>query len=339
MEQFGRWRGKWIIVAAIIAGSGETGLKLRSDLLAKVRGVLSRSEFTYCEIRGHADSNFDTVARRDQDLVLVRALLRRSDLDREGAKNIKVLSSVLRAAPILVMPSRSEGELSDGVLYLRYGIPMMTFNTLRDHLVEEVPPLIFHGPGGFYVSIDGQAMRDRRESLGYSLGALAEVIGVSRKAIQMYEAGMGSSVDIGIKLEEILTEPLIKPLDPFSYSDNLQQIRDSLDGLDSIKREVFDHLDSIGMEVIPTMSCPFDALTITRRDRLLTSVEGAKEMVRNRIEILSDISRITNNSSVLIVTGRSRYRNIKGTPVIGMKEVKKARDPKELLEMIRERSD
>lgn len=312
-------------------------MKIRSDLLANVRNILSKADFSYCEIRGHRDSSFDTVARRESDLVLLRVMVRRSDLDREGARNIKILSSVLRAGPLLIIPSRSSSGYSDGVLYLRYGIPMMTFNTLRDHLIEDVPPLIFHGPGGYYVSIDGKALRSHRESSGHSLGALAESIGVSRKAIQMYEAGMGSTVEVGIRLEEFFNHSFIKPLDPFSYSEDLQQIRDSIDGLDSIKKEVFDHLGSLGMEVIPTMSCPFDALTIARESRLLTSVEKVRELAPDRMETLSNISRVTEQDSVLIVPGKVRRKNIKGTPVVGLKELKKAKDPKELLEMIQDR--
>jgi putative transcriptional regulator len=248
------------------------------------------------------------------------------------------MGSVLRASPLLIAPSSPNGDLQDGVLYLRFGVPLMTCNTLHDHLLEDVPPLIFHGPGGHYVSLDGASIRNKREILGFSLGALAEATGVSRKAIQMYESGMGSTVEIGLKLEEILGEQLIEPLDPFSYSEELQQIRDSLEGLEGIKKRVFDHLDSIGMEVIPTISCPFDALAISSDSRLLASVEKTLSSVRDRSETLSGICRMTDSRSVIIVGGKPRDKNIGGSAVLTISEVERSSRPDDVIRMVKERS-
>lgn len=313
--------------------------RTRHDLLRTVRSILVRSDFTYCEIRGMEENTFDTVARRGNQLILVRVVKQRSDASKIGCNNLKLMGSVLRASPLLVAPSSSRGDLQDGVLYLRFGIPLMTYNTLHDHLIEDVPPLVFHGPGGHYVSLHGTKIRNRREILGFSLGALADAAGVSRKAIQMYESGMGSTVGIGLKLEEILGEQLIEPLDPFSYSEELQKIRDSLDGMEGIKKRVFDHLGSIGMEVIPTISCPFDALAISSESRLLASVEMTLSSVKDRSETLSGISRMTGSRSVIIVGGKPRDKNLGGTAVLTVSEVEKSTDPDEVIKMVNDRSE
>ncbi|MGA1820921.1 MAG: transcriptional regulator [Thermoplasmatota archaeon] len=302
-----------------------------------MRSVLKKGEFMYCEVRGHDDHSYDTVARRDSTLILIRTLLSKGDIDRKGANSVKMMSTLLKASPILVIPSRRADAFQDGVLYLRYGIPMMTLNTLWEYIVEMIPPLIFYGPGGHYVSLDGARLRSRREAMNLSLGALADEVGVSRKAIQMYESGMGATVEIALKLEEILREVLISPLDPFSYSEELSYIREKMDQIGGLKKQVFDHLDAIGMEVIPTMSCPFDAITRSSGSQFMTSVEMTNPRLRDMGEALSDLSKITEQRSVMIVSGKVRDKNIEGTPVLSLSEVKKTSDPEKLIEMIRER--
>lgn len=302
-----------------------------------MRSVLKKGDFLYCEVRGHDDHSFDTVARRDSTLLLVRTLLSKGDIDRAGANSVKMMSNVLKASPVLIIPSRKAGTFQDGILYLRYGIPMMTLNTLWEYVVELIPPLVFYGPGGHYVSLDGARLRSKREVLNLSLGSMADAVGVSRKAIQMYESGMGATVEIALKLEEVLREVLISPLDPFSYSEELSYIREKMDQIGGLKKQVFDHLDAIGMEVIPTLSCPFDAITRSSGSQFITAVEQTNPRIRDMGEALSDLSKITEQRSVMIVSGKVRGKNIEGTPVLSLSEVKKTSDPDKLVEMIRER--
>ena len=50
-------------------------------------------------------------------------------------------------------------------------------------------------------------MKRLREERSISLGTLAEIAGVSRRTIQMYENGMGAMIDVAIRLEEFSTSP------------------------------------------------------------------------------------------------------------------------------------
>ena len=92
----------------------------------------------------------------------------------------------------------------------------MSYTTLHDYLVEGVPSLIYAAPGGLYVNIDGDTLKTLRTQRNVSLGTLANVAGVSRKAIRMYEAGMGAKVEIAVKLEKFFDEPLVRPADMFT---------------------------------------------------------------------------------------------------------------------------
>ena len=46
---------------------------------------------------------------------------------------------------------------------------------------------------------------------------LADVAGVSRRTIQMYESGMGAMIDAALRLEEYLDTEIIETVNPFEY--------------------------------------------------------------------------------------------------------------------------
>jgi putative transcriptional regulator len=238
---------------------------------------------------------------------------------------------------MIIIPSSRNLREQDGVLYLAGGIPVMTMNTLRDHLIEEIPPMVYYNSGGHFVALDGNRMRDTRESMGISLGSLSKSIGVSRRAIQMYESGMGVDLETALRIEEILRSNLVLPLDPFSRSEELEGIRDSMSVDEGDCRDVVDHLGSLGMEVIRTSKCPFDVLARRDRDLLMASIGAEERSLRDAGTVLSSLTMVTGNESFLVATGPVRGRSIGGTPVLSVKDVKGTDDIDELLDLIRKR--
>lgn len=304
-------------------------------LLQLVVKVLKRSDFVYSQIAVSCGGSLDLIARRDDILLLIN--LSSSSLDRKGSMDLRVLCDVLEASPVIIIVPPPEGGFQDGVLYLKYGIPLMTVGTFYDHLIEGVPPMVFRGPGGHYVYIDPGFLRRGREMKKLSLGALAKAAGVSRKAIQMYEAGMGADMEVALRLEGILGIPLIRSLDPFEYSKKLQDIRDKMDRLEGMKGDILGHLGNLGMEIIPITSCPFDALARESDSLFVTSVESSMEGIRTAGGTLSRISRVARRGSLMIVPRSIKRNNVRGTPVLSVSEVKASRDLDELLELIRRR--
>jgi putative transcriptional regulator len=304
------------------------------ELLVPIRNILDESGFDRSEAPG---SSFGLVARKGSTLLIIRALSDRDSMDRSNATDLKKLASVLAASPILVCAELTEGKYRDGVLYLKFGIPLLTVRTLHDHLVAGIPPMVFLGPNGHYVSVDGEEMRRRREAIGLSLGALAEAVGVSRRAIQMYEAGMGVDLEVALRIEKVLDTGLIQPLDPFSYSEKLKCIREMFGTIDGLKRDVFQHLDSLGLEIIPTVACPFDALARDRGSVFMTRVEPDPRALQQRGSILSELSRVTGERSVMIVQDGVHKLNVGRTAVIKVSELKRTADADKLIKLIDER--
>lgn len=310
----------------------------KSSLIKDIAMVLDKTGFDMSEIRGGSVSSFDMVSRRDDLILIIKVLPPGTEMRREWSSEVIALSKVLDASPMILVGSSSASKYKDGVLYVKMGLPLLTFNTFFDHLVEGVPPMIYHASRGFFVSMDGTRMNAKRSEMGLSLGALAESAGVSRKAVQMYEGGMGADIEVALKIEDMLGLKLIQPLDPFSHSDELQEIREGFGIMEGMKKEVFEHLDSLGMEVVPTHKCPFDALARTNMDLILTTVTGPGSNIKEDVRSITGLGRVTGADPLVIVPDNRIGRKMKGLPVLGLSELQALSDTDQLIGLIRERS-
>ena len=312
-------------------------LKLQ-ELSRSTATVLDRAGFSTAEMKGFPEKSFDIIARRDALLLVIKLLTTRDEARREWASEMRVLSKVLDASPLMVVASSGpSSSLRDGVLYVKYGVPVISFNTLFDHLIDGIPPMVYHSAGGHYVKMDHEAIRRRREELRMSLGNLADSIGVTRKAVQMYEDGMGADIEVALRVESLLGIELIKPLDPFSKGEGIQAIRDEQDELSEVQKRMIDRLGSIGIEMIPTSRCPFEALARGKEDVLLASLPVSRSEVASRGQMMSEISRVVERDSFIMIDGSINRPNVGGTPVIRYSEITGPVDMDTVLALIRER--
>ncbi len=308
----------------------------RQTLINEVRETLSKSGF-YVSDECSALS-FDFVSRRDNLLLLVKVLINVDSFSRSAANELKTLAKFLEASSIIVGKKTGSGEIEDDVIYLRHGIPIISAKTLENTLLEGIPPFVYAAPGGFYVNIDGDMIKKMRGKRKISLGILAEIAGVSRRAIQMYEDGMSAMVDAASRLEEFLDESIILPLDPFVYGHDEETFSEKLTikGFDDFEKNVFTMLNRIGYKVVPVMKCPFNALTKDKKTLILTGVEKYDKQLIKKAGAVMNISKVTEKHSVFFVKS-SEKQNLGGVPLIKISELKKADDPESIVELILER--
>ncbi len=309
----------------------------RERLLDDVRTILARTGFYMSERTSARGLAFDVVARRDDVLLLVKVLVNVDALAKSSAQELRMIATTLKGAPLLIGERSGAGPLEDGVIYSRWGVPILSRQSFLEFFEQGVPPFIFSAPGGLYVKLDGDKLRHAREEKQISLGALAEVAGVSRRAIQMYLDGMSATIDIALRLEEYLGEPLVLPMDPFAYSRDTEEVLAGFDDFERFERDVFTRLARLGYDVLPTVRCPFEAFTRDREVVLLTAVTSARERADTRAAVLTNLSRVIERDSVLFVQRRTSRTSLRGTAVIGQDELKRIRDRAKILELIEER--
>jgi putative transcriptional regulator len=310
----------------------------RAELIESTRAILTSAGYDVSSTLNLRSVCFDIVARRDDKLLIIKILSNVDAFSRENAEEMKVLAEALKASPLLIGERSSSGVLEVGIVYSRFNIPIISNETLADHIIEEVPPLIFAAPGGLYVKLDGDLLKSVRNKEGLSLGVIAEMAGVSRRTVQMYESGMGAMIDAALRIEEFLNMPMILPLDPFAYKTEDTATKYEISGAARTGSDVLNKLLDIGFSVTPVMKSPFDALSRVEEIIILTGTGTDEEKLIQRASVTSEVSSLAGRPSVVIV-GRTRDRNnIKTTAVISTDELSKIDDSDELTDLVMTRS-
>jgi len=231
--------------------------------------------------------------------------------------------------------------LADGVTYFRYGIPSINPGTLRDCFIEGVPPLVHAAPGGLYIKIDSERLKSIRTARNISLGELATELGVSRRTVSRYEGeGMDASIDVVLRLEEILDAELVCPIKILSTRTGRTKHASAPELSEQLEpNEVSLLLTPLGFLVFPAKQAPFSAISNDSEDNtMLTGFSTYnRTMVRNA-RLMSSISSVAGTKSVYIVNGECRHTQIDGTVLIEEGEFKRIDDLDDVMRLIQERN-
>ncbi len=310
----------------------------RAKLIEITRATLARAGYDVSSALNLRSICFDVVARKDESLLIIKILSNVDAFSKDNAEEMRVLAEALSASPILIGERSSSGVLEPGIVYSRFDIPIISNETLVDHAIEEVPPLIFAAPGGMYVKLDSELLREIRETNRISLGSLAQIAGVSRRTIQMYETGMGAMIDAALRIEEFLDIPMIIPLNPFEYTPKSTAEKYEISGDERTDSVVLNRLIDIGFSITPVMKSPFDALSRVKEVIILTGTGEDEERLLQRAAIASEVSSLAEKPSVVIVKHAKDRDSIKTTAVITVDELKRIDESDDLTELVLARS-
>jgi putative transcriptional regulator len=310
---------------------------MRKQLLEDAMRSLRQGGFAVSDTCNIRPKSFDVVARRGEMVLLLKVLVNIDGLDAETAAEMKALSAHLGAESLVVGVKTRDHELEDGVLYLRRGVPSMSHGTAHDYFVEGVPPLVYMGSGGLYVSIDGDLLEDARDDEDMSLGRVADELGVSRRAVSKYEDGMDATLEVGLRLEEILGERLISPVGVFEEAektDGDERGKNAEEPEDETEKRVFDILRSAGFDVVPTSRAPFRALSRESDETVLTGTEARGSDIFKMARLMSSISDVARTSSVYVVEEEPVRDSIDDTKIVGVEDLEDVEESDEFLNKI-----
>ena len=310
-------------------------LSRREEIIRLVSEILAKSGFYLMDCTGFRSMTFDLIGRRDRELLLVKILRNVDGFNRETALEMKRIAGALEGKPLIVGLHSGAGSLEDGIVYSRFDVPIVTPSTLSDELLEGVPPFILAEPGGLYVRIDGSMLRRMREEMNLSLGALADIAGVSRRAIQMYESGMKAVVDVAQRLEEFFNQPFVLPLEDWDLKDTdvregTERWRPEFDEFHGFESEVYRLLTELGYSVLPTRRSAFNAITVHKNDVLITWLGQELADFRLSAEALHNITKIAEKEAVIFLQSNTEKETAAGIPVIDREELLSMHFPDDL---------
>ena len=313
----------------------------KEDTVNTARAIFARAGFDVSSSIHLRSICFTFAARRDDVLTIVKVLTNVDAFTRHNADELKTISEALGGNPLVIGEGTGAGPLEDGIVYTRFKIPIISVKTLSDHLLEDAPPCIFAAPGGLYVKLDGEQLRSIRAERNISLGTLADVAGVSRRSIQMYETGMGAMIDAALNLEEYLETALIEPIDPFTYGKNDRDQERSAAEPSALTQTgtSLDHMITIGYTITPIVRSPFDAVSMDKSHGVvvLTGVDSSDTALVERAMAASELSNMANRPAVIIVKKKPKD-NIASTALVSDDELQRIDDISVLNDIIYSRS-
>jgi putative transcriptional regulator len=312
----------------------------RNELLEEVRDTLTNAGFYVSELYSMRPIGFDLVARRDNSLLIIKVLTNIDAMTEDVANELRTLSVLLKGCPLLIGKKTGVKTLEEDVVYDRFEIQAINIETLKNHLLEGIPLEVYAAPGGLYVNLDRNKIKNFRKEQNISIGDFARSLKVTRRTVQKYEEGMNASVEVAYRIEDVLGTDIVKPIDLLNKPVKIQKIKPSTvesEGFKNFQKEIFTILEKVGYKVIPLERAPFEAVSQDKKKILLTCVDRYDKKLLRKAKVVSSISDITEKHAVIIPDKDVHKTNIEGTPLIIKKELKKARDPEDIIDLVLER--
>lgn len=313
--------------------------KARTQLTQELSSQLDEAGFSLssqCDVR---PSCFDLVARKGEQLLMVKVLSNIDALTKEDADALQLVAHFFNATPLIVGHKTRKGNLDSGVVYKRHGVSSIAPRSFHSMIIEERMPREFAQRGGRLVAIDGEKLREARLEQQMTTGNLAECIQVSTRAILAYEKDeMDVNIDIAQRLEKVLETDLMIPIDLLQERAEIPTMQQGTP-TDVLEVRVNEFFARLGMKVLWTDRAPFHVAAKEKDAPLISGVGSIKSWkLKKRIKILKSVSKVTEADAVIIVEEGQSEENVVDLPVIRQLELDDIDKPRELKKIIEERS-
>lgn len=307
----------------------------RGEMLDLTESILKNAGFQVSERCLARASCFDFVARKEEQPVFIKTHVNIGNVSPSDASELHSISKCFSAIPLLIGDKSRRKPLEDDTVYSRYGVFAVNTKTLEDVLVRETYPLVEAGPGGYYVRLDGDKIRKKRQELGLSVGKLAEMMGISRRTLYGYEKGMAkASVSAAYKLEWVLGVPVVKSIGIFDLhpeDKGFFALARRMIIRHSFLPKVLKKFAEIDFRVAHTRRAPFDFIAQCPKGKLniIGGVPDEKERnIGQRTGEIISVGKVVNAQPVFITDGEEIPSDI---PSICHEDFAKIRCPEDLV--------
>lgn len=282
---------------------------MKQNLLEEISLVLLKEGFMLKNVKGC----FDLLARKEEKIILIKAVEDANSLNQESLEEMKKISSCVDATP-LILTEKSGNKLENNIVYSRFGVFTINLTTFQNALKQKLP-FVKSGKAGLTASIDGKKLRNKREDGGMSLKELSRKIGVSKRMITDYE-NYNSEIMLknAWKLYDIFGTEVFKQVNIFSEMDKIVY---------SCMSEVGKKYNQLGFKAVETKKNVFDIVAKKEKEIILTTV-GDKFN-----QEINSLSRLLDAESLIVFEKKKPKTEI---PKIAKKEFLELENEKELLD-------
>lgn len=278
----------------------------KTSLIEKAINIFEREDYITCQYHGCFD-----IAAKKKKILFLKILQNVDAIQREQAKNLKILSNNLDAQPLLVGTQTRREKLQKGIVYERFDLPTLSIETLEDLISYEIFPKTYRDKGGLYVEIDSSVLREARKNKNLTQRELAELIGINKKTIYEHEKHkLRMLLVLAERLESVLERKLIKNTEFKKYTE-------SGEPEDNLEKIVGNDLNKLGFKIDFVKQTPFDVIA-KEKVLLISDIETDKRKIKYRSKFLKKFISFIKKPGVVITEKEKPELDI---PILERKEL------------------
>ena len=286
---------------------------MKQALLEKLSIFLLKKGFT---IKNLTRTCFDILARRNEQILLIKVLEDANSITREYAEEMMSIASYIEASP-LILAEKAGDMLDDNIVYLRFDIYTLNYGTFLN-CVSNKFPFLKRSQAGLTASVVGKKLKEKREELGYSLNSLSKKIGVTSRMIVKYENENSEiTINRAKKLYDLFGHQVFNEVNIFSQQSSPHG---------KFETAVSKKYVELGFDAADTKKTPFDIIARKGSEIILTEVS---DKVNPQMQSLSKLLEADN----LVIFNKKKPKNI---PSLTKKEFMEFEEANELVNFLKE---
>ncbi len=256
---------------------------------------------------------------RDKGSIIVKVAIDVSDVGKAERDELKRVSAAIGVNALIVARTRYGHELIEGVIYDVDGAKVTRVETIVNAAVSEEYPAIYEDKDGFKVKLRGDVLKALRMGKGYSLGAAAEKLKVTRRTVYDYEReAIRPTIDVAERLVREFGDDIVRPINLFDPSEEVVAVRVSRpEGLpvdSKVESLVVEKLKEHGYRFTHARRSPLDIAASKDDLRLFLTIPHPREGPRPVSERSENMTRlaVTLSGRSYVVVERDRFEEAKG---------------------------
>lgn len=295
---------------------------------------------------------FDLLARKGNLIIIFKVFKNIDNLNQDIVNDIKSLSKILKSIPILIGIKNRYQKLEDHTIYIRENLPFITIKTLENVLIKEDYPYILSKRGGGVIYIDGNLMKELRESKLISRKEMADKLDVAKRSVCAYEnESMRASEKIAKKINEILeSSEIFKRINifnsfKFDLESEIVQIKAELPPFESHVQDIFKDI-GISTYWYKKGPIPFKLSLLSKLPNIQGQTSpyplfsGVLEDQKNINEFaflsLEMFKELFSQNALFIVSNNVKISETSNIPIVSIKKLDKVDDEEEFIELIQD---
>jgi putative transcriptional regulator len=271
---------------------------------------------------------FDIAARRDY-LMLIKGTMNIDGMTQDQATSLRAISYFLSAFPLVISIKSNREFLNNHTIYNRFELPVVTPELFKEIIDEEHAPYIKSAKGRHTVVVDAEELRKQRLEKELTLQELADMIGISKKALyEIEKKRVDPTEETAKKIESVLKKDLKKNYE----METVEPVHIKPKG--ELETTVSQELNRMGIDNSVVHSAPFDIVG-KEKFSLITCLSKNTLKIKRTASNIKQISSFLYSKAVFVAK-KTDEKSVDGIPVMLESELHDIQSSKELGKIIDE---